>query len=267
MGLNQSIPPKEKEEKEEEEVPLPRRYNTDPRKILEFLRACHQGNIEDINRLIKNDINPSSPENRGLIIASSNGNLDVVNLLLRNDLVNSKNPSTFIAAATAAILNEHLDVFYRLLTKIEKVKLSDYDKNLLNRPLITASDRALTLLSLEYSDISDRLIKLGANRSVDRRPRPGFSHKNKKSPKKVSKSSRKSARKSIRKSVRKSARKSIRKSARKSARKSIRKSVRKSAPKSARKSIRKSVRKSARKSARKTKKSPKTKKSVRKTKK
>ena len=224
MGLKQSIPRKEKEEKEEKkekekEVPLPRRYNTDPRKILEFLRACQQGNIEDINRLIKNDINPSSPENRGLIIASSNGNLDVVNLLLRNDLVNSKNPSTFIAAATAAILNEHLDVFYRLLTKIEKVKLSDYDKNLLNRPLITASDRALTLLSLEYSDISDRLIKLGANRSVDRRPRPGFSHKNKKSPKKVSKS------------------------------------------------IRKSIRKSSRKSARKTKKSPKTKKSVRKTKK
>ena len=232
MGLKQSIPRKEKEEKEEKkekekEVPLPRRYNTDPRKILEFLRACQQGNIEDINRLIKNDINPSSPENRGLIIASSNGNLDVVNLLLRNDLVNSKNPSTFIAAATAAILNEHLGVFYRLLKKIEieKDKLSDSDKNLLNRPLIIASDRALTLLSLEYSDISDRLIKLGANRSVDRRPRPGFSHKNKKSPKKVSKSSRKSARKSSRKSARKSARKtkkSVRKT-KKSARKSVRK--------------------------------------------
>jgi ankyrin repeat protein len=200
----------ELEKEDDDEVPLPPQYNTDPRKILEFLRACQQGNIEDINRLIniKDGINPSSPENRGLIIASSNGNLDVVNLLLRNDLVNSKNPSTFIAAATAAISNVHLDVFDLLLRKIEKVKLSDSDKNLLNRPLIIASDRAITLLSLEYSDISDRLIKLGADRSVDRRPRPGFSHKNKKSPKKVRKSIRKSARKTkkspkTKKSVRK----------------------------------------------------------------
>ena len=200
----------EKEEKEDDdEVPLPPQYITEPRKIVEFLRSCQQGNIEDINRLIKAGINPSSPENKGLIIASSNGELDAVNLLLSNDLVNSKNPSTFIAAATAAISNEHLNVFYRLLTKIEEVELSDYDKNLLNRPLIIASDRAFSRISVEYSKISDKLIKLGADRSVDRRPRPGFRSKNKSTRKSVRKT-KKSARKSVRK-TKKSARKSVRK--------------------------------------------------------
>jgi len=186
MGLNQSIPRHESN------------LNTDPRKIEKFMQACQEGNIPVINGLIKDGINPSFPENRGLVIASSNGRLEVVRLLLSNDLVQLKNPSSFIAALVGSILNEHLDISNLLLTKVESLVLSNSDQNLLNRALIMASERAFRLVSPEYSEISDRLIEIGADPTFDRRPRPGFRSKNKSTRKSVRKT-KKSGRKKVRK--------------------------------------------------------------------
>jgi len=79
----------------------------------DFTRACKDGDIATATRLLPS-VDPSSPDNWGIHMASFYGHLDVVRLLLEDPRVDPSSSSNY--ALRWASANGHLVVVQLLLT-------------------------------------------------------------------------------------------------------------------------------------------------------
>ncbi len=67
----------------------------------EFITACHNGNLENVRRLIVSGVDPAARDNRGLLAAVVGNRVGVVNYLLQNPDVNpaAQNNQAFVIAS------------------------------------------------------------------------------------------------------------------------------------------------------------------------
>lgn len=79
----------------------------------QLIEACTCGDIDDVEDLIRQGVNPAAQNNAAIIAAALYGQLDVVNRLLRDGRVN---PATrFNSALKYAASRGHLPIVKRLL--------------------------------------------------------------------------------------------------------------------------------------------------------
>jgi len=120
----------------------------------QLLTACSDGDIDAVNRLLKDGVDPSENDNNAIVVASENGHVEVVDRLLKDPRVDpSENDNNAIQIASE---NGHVEVVDRLL-KDPRVDPSANGNN----AIVGASANG-------HVEVVDLLLKNGADPSADK---------------------------------------------------------------------------------------------------